>query len=99
MTLSDARSKMFVPLLPSDRGRFRLVHSGDVKIYENLDLRPRAYLVHEAYAADNPTAALAHLRDDVAIQAGQAAVVEGLMQLAGFYFAFAPVVQGVDVPG
>ncbi|MBI2908367.1 MAG: YfhO family protein [Chloroflexi bacterium] len=28
--------------------RLRLVHSGDVKIYENLDILPRAYLVHRA---------------------------------------------------
>ena len=41
MTLIDARTGMFTPLLPSDRGRFRLVHSGDVKIYENLDVLPR----------------------------------------------------------
>ena len=81
MTLYDARSKMFVPLLPSDRGRFRLVHSGDVKIYENLAVRPRAYLVHHVYAADSPAAALALVRDNVAIQAGQAAVVEGALTL------------------
>ena len=81
LTLYDARTQMFVPLLPSDRGRFRLVHSGDVKIYENLAVRPRTYLVHEVYAADNPTAALAHVRDDAAIQAGQAAVVEGALTL------------------
>lgn len=81
LTLYDARSKMFVALLPSDRGQFRLVHSGDVKIYENLEVRPRAYLVHEVTAADSPAAALAHVHDDAAIQAGQAAVVEGALTL------------------
>ncbi len=43
----DARTGMFLALLPSDRGRFRLAHSGDVKVYENLDVG-RAYLVHDA---------------------------------------------------
>jgi len=81
LTLYDARSKMFVPLLPSDRGRFRLVHSGDVKIYENLDVRPRAYLVHQVYAADSPATALARVRADASVQAGQAAVVEGTLTL------------------
>lgn len=76
ITLYDARTKMFVPLLPSDRGRFRLVHSGDVKIYENLDVRPRAYLVHQVHSVTTPDEALAYLLDDRTVQAGQAAVVE-----------------------
>lgn len=53
MTLYDERTGMFLALLPSDRGRFRLVHSGDVKVYENLDVRPRAYLVHNTLEAGN----------------------------------------------
>lgn len=81
ITLYDARTGMFVPLLPSDRGHFRLVHSGDVKIYENLAVRPRAYLVHQVYAAANREEALARVREDAAVQAGQAAVVEGGLSL------------------
>ena len=81
ITLYDARTKMFVPLLPSDRGRFRLVHSGDVKIYENLNVRPRAYLVHQVHAAPTPAIALAYLLDDHAVQGGQAAVVEADLTL------------------
>ncbi|MEZ4737033.1 MAG: hypothetical protein R3E79_58890 [Caldilineaceae bacterium] len=77
VTLYDARTQMFVPLLPSDRGHFRLAHSGDVKLYENLDVRPRAYLVHQVYGAATADEALARVRDDVAIQAGKAAVVAG----------------------
>jgi hypothetical protein len=42
VTLYDARTRMFAALLPSDRGRFQLEHSGDVKIYRNLDLLPCA---------------------------------------------------------
>lgn len=36
----------FHPLTVSDMGPFALVHSGDVKIYENLDCLPRAMVVH-----------------------------------------------------
>lgn len=77
MTLIDARTGMFTPLLPSDRGRFRLAHSGDVKIYENLELLPRAYLVHEVVGVDTAQAALALLHEEV-IAPGEMAVVEGV---------------------
>ena len=77
MTLYDERTKMFVPLLPSDRGDFQLVHSGDVKIYENRQVRPRAYLVHQVLpAADEPTA-LTLVQSDARVQRGEAAVIEG----------------------
>ncbi len=80
VTLIDARTHMFVPLLPSDRGRFRMVHSGDVKIYENLDVQPRAYLAYHVLTANTPQAALDMLRNG-RLTAHQDAVVEGL---AGF---------------
>ncbi|HXF61721.1 MAG TPA: YfhO family protein [Caldilineaceae bacterium] len=76
-TLVDGRTGMFQPLLPSDRGRFRLVHSGDVKIYENLDVLPRAYLVHSALAAPDAASALDRLAA-LDFDPAQAAVVEGL---------------------
>ncbi|MCS6825853.1 MAG: YfhO family protein [Caldilinea sp.] len=72
-TLYDARTRMFTPLLPSDRGRFRLEHSGDVKVYRNLDTLPRAYLAGEMRTVDNFEDALAALRSD----AGRVTVVEG----------------------
>ena len=75
-TLVDARTGMFTALLPSDRGRFALTHSGDVKIYENLDLLPRAYLVHHVVAAeaDQAVALVAAGGFDPA----ETAIVEGL---------------------
>jgi hypothetical protein len=79
ITLLDARTGMFTPLLPSDRGRFQLVHSGDVKIYENLDRLSRAYLAHQVIGAQNSAEALAILRTGRVIS--DSAVVEGL---AGF---------------
>jgi hypothetical protein len=77
ITLVDERTGMFTPLLPSDRGDFRLVHSGDVKIYENLDLMPRAYLVNEVIGVEQPAQALAALQAGEVIP-GRTAVVEGM---------------------
>lgn len=74
-TLYDARSGMFSALLPSDRGRFRLEHSGDVKVYRNLDVTPRAYLAAELAAVDSQGAALEMLRTE----AGRVTVVEGAL--------------------
>ncbi len=59
VSLIDERTGGFQALVLSDRGRFRLAHSGDVKIYENLDVLPRAFLVHQAVAAPDDEAALA----------------------------------------
>jgi hypothetical protein len=42
--LVDSRDESFNPLVIGD---YRLIHSGDVKIYENLDVLPRAFAVHE----------------------------------------------------
>ncbi|WP_374688693.1 hypothetical protein [Promineifilum sp.] len=44
LTLVDSRDGAFQPLAPAP---YRLIHSGDVKIYENLDAQPRAFLVAE----------------------------------------------------
>jgi len=42
LALVDERDRTFQPLVP---GNYRLVYSGDVKIYENLDVLPRAFVV------------------------------------------------------
>ena len=42
---------------------YRLVHSGDVKVYEHLGALPRAFVVHQARAVEDDEAALAILRD------------------------------------
>ncbi|HET90000.1 MAG TPA: hypothetical protein ENN99_04555 [Chloroflexi bacterium] len=68
VSLIDERTGSFQSLVLSDRGRFRLVHSGDVKIYENLDLLPRAFVVREAgattVAAEDDEAALALMQEE-----------------------------------
>jgi hypothetical protein len=74
-TLYDERSGMFSALLPSDRGRFRLEHSGDVKVYRNLDGMQRVYLAGELAAVADQDAALELLRT----QAGRVTVVEGTL--------------------
>ena len=33
--------------MPLTLGNYRLIHSGDVKMYENLDVLPRAFLVEK----------------------------------------------------
>jgi len=58
LSLVDNRDAAFQNLVISDNGRFRLVYSGDVKIYENLDVQPRAFLVNRATWVDNDQAAL-----------------------------------------
>ena len=74
---------MFTALLPSDRGRFARVHSGDVKIYANQDLLPRAYVVTQTLAADGPIQAAALLQEQLRRRPNGpvTTVVEGLAPL------------------
>ncbi len=62
LSLIDERTGSFQALVLSDQSRFRLAHSGDVKIYENLDLLPRAFLVHDAVPVADDEQALAWMR-------------------------------------
>ncbi len=82
-TLFDQRTGMFSALLPSDRGRFARVHSGDVKIYANQDPLPRAYVVTQTLAADGPVQAAALLQEQLLRAPDRPAltVVEGLAPL------------------
>ncbi|MGB3715235.1 MAG: YfhO family protein, partial [Candidatus Promineifilaceae bacterium] len=43
-TLVHKQEGVFMPIILGD---YRLIHSGDVKIYENLDVFPRAFLVNQ----------------------------------------------------
>lgn len=60
---------------------YRLVHSGDVKIYQNLAVLPRAFVVHRATIAGNRSAgdeqALAVLRDPAFDPAVEVILAEG----------------------
>ncbi len=55
ITLVDERDQAFQPLVP---GNYRMIHSGDVKIYENLDVLPRAFLVSSWQWVEENTDAL-----------------------------------------
>ena len=55
-TLVAARTEAFYPLVLS--ARFWRVHSGDVKLYENLDLTPRVFFVQAARTVSDVTSAL-----------------------------------------
>jgi len=63
LSLIDARTGASEPVIVSTSGRFRLVHSGDVKIYENLDNLPRAFLVHRARVVEDDETALTAMAD------------------------------------
>ena len=63
LSLIDERTASFQSLVLSDRGRYRLVHSGDVKVYENLDVLPRAFFVSQAAGAPDDESALSIMRD------------------------------------
>jgi hypothetical protein len=59
VALVDGRDETFQTLVP---GPFRLIYSGDVKIYEKLDLLPRAVLYHEWQVWPDETAVYTALR-------------------------------------
>ncbi|MFX1555522.1 MAG: YfhO family protein, partial [Promethearchaeota archaeon] len=62
LTLLDQRTGTHRALVVSTEGRYRLVHSGDVKIYENLDVLPRAFIVHQARAIEDGEQAISVVR-------------------------------------
>lgn len=78
LALVDERDGAFQPLVP---GAYRLLHSGDVKIYENGDVLSRAFVVHRWQWQPDVTASVAALaapdfdvrREAVLLGEGQAA--------------------------
>ncbi len=58
LALVDRRDSTFYPLVA---GNYRLMHSGDVKIYENLDALPRAFWVGDWLAVPDEAAAVARM--------------------------------------
>jgi len=56
ITLIDERTGAHRSLVVSPE--YRLVHSGDVKIYENLENLPRAFVVHRARLSEAPLEAM-----------------------------------------
>jgi hypothetical protein len=61
MSLLDTRTGAHLPVTISESGRLSRVHSGDVKVYENIGLLPRAYIVHDAWTVPDDAGAMAAL--------------------------------------
>jgi hypothetical protein len=61
LSLIDARTgtSRSLSIVPT----FKLVHSGDVKVYQNLGTLPRAFVVHQARVTSSDSQALDSLRD------------------------------------
>ena len=73
LSLVDSRDDTFQALVPAN---YRLIHSGDVKIYENLDVLPRAYLVdYWQWQSDVDASLVAMQQNDFAV--GETAVLTG----------------------
>jgi hypothetical protein len=64
LSLIDERTGTSESVVVSTSGHFRLVHSGDVKIYQNLDVLPRAFVVHQVRVIEDDEAAVAAMRDE-----------------------------------
>jgi len=60
LALVDARDGTFQPLVA---GEYRLIHSGDVKIYQNLDVLPRAFLLDDWIFSASTMESLAIMKD------------------------------------
>lgn len=66
------------PVVMSTSGRFELVHSGDVKIYRNLDAKPRLYVAFRAFPVADSQEAIDRLlsgqvdaQSAIAVESGQ----------------------------
>jgi len=58
VALVDSKAGAFQSFVVAPEGQFELVHSGDVKIYENSTVLPRVFLVSNALSAANDDEAL-----------------------------------------
>ncbi|MGC9397682.1 MAG: hypothetical protein ACP5HM_00930 [Anaerolineae bacterium] len=94
-TLVDARTGAFFPLTLSRR--FRLVHSGDVKLYEDAAALPRAFLVHRCGGFTDETALLSAMRDP-AFDPAKAALFLHVDLVAEGYDRFAPCAALMEAP-
>ena len=61
LTLVDSRADAFQSIVP---GSYRLIHSGDVKIYANLDVQPRAFWLSDWQWQPDSAAAVEAMQTD-----------------------------------
>lgn len=62
MALVDSQHGAFRSFVVAPQGQFELAHSGDVKIYENSTVLPRAFFVSEVLSATNDDQAVQLMR-------------------------------------
>jgi hypothetical protein len=74
LSLVDGRDGSFHTVAAGD---FQLIHSGDVKIYRNLDPLPRAFVVHEWTWQPDVPAAVAYMAEHAPFDPRQTAVLVG----------------------
>jgi hypothetical protein len=60
--LIDQASGAFQSFVIAPSGEFNLVHSGDVKVYENVEVQPRAFFVSDEYTVTNDEEAIALMK-------------------------------------
>jgi hypothetical protein len=83
VSLLDQRTGTHAALtMPAD-GQFRRVHSGDVKVYQNVQALPRAYVTGQVAVAADDAAALAALADPSFEPAGQVVLLAEELAAAG----------------
>jgi hypothetical protein len=73
LALVDSRDGTFQSLVTGD---YRLIHSGDVKIYENLDVLPRAFIVNDWFSRPSIDSSLEAMSTP-SFDPGQEAVIIG----------------------
>jgi hypothetical protein len=108
LSLVDTRTTTTRQVTLSTDGNYRLVHSGDVKIYENLDVLPRAFVVHQAEVIPDDDQAVARLRDPdfdpaqtIVIDGGEPLAAEGTgwAEIVGYAPEEVVVDVTTDAPG
>jgi hypothetical protein len=92
LSLVDTRTSTTRQVTLSTDGNYQLVHSGDVKIYKNLDALPRAFVVHQAEVISDDDQAIARMRDP-AFELAQTIILADGEPLAGEGHATAEIVQ------
>jgi hypothetical protein len=85
MSLIDSRTGTSISI--SVNPALRLVHSGDVKVYENLSALRRAFVVHDSRTIEGDVGAIALLRDP-GFDPSQQVILKGTSESEGESFAY-----------
>jgi Bacterial membrane protein YfhO len=64
LALIDLQSKSFQSFVLAPQGQFKLAHSGDVKVYENVNVQPRAFFVANEQTVTNDEEAISLMKSN-----------------------------------